>query len=127
MACNVMVDGMMAGSAPGVINMTPGPHRIRIERPMVNPFEKFMVVKPGMSLNIPLSLSPEGRKQWQQQTRFFEELKDGAVLRDSQMKEAEAAAEFMKNSRMTIDTSNLQTLEIDETPSLWQRLMDKFN
>ena len=127
MACNVMVDGMMAGSAPGVINMTPGPHRIRIERPMVNPFEKFMVVKPGMSLNIPLSLSPEGRKQWQQQTRFFEELKDGAVLRDSQMKEAEAAAEFMKNSRMTIDTSNLQTLEIDEKPSLWQRLMDKFN
>ena len=122
-----MVDGMMAGSAPGVINITPGPHRIRIERPMVTPFEKFVVVKPGMSLNIPLSLSPEGRRQWQQQTRFFEELKDGAVLRDSQMKDAEAAAQFMRNSSVNIDTSNVQRLEIDEKPSLWQRLMKKMN
>ena len=125
LACNVIVDGMMAGSAPGVINMTLGPHRIRIERPMVTPFEKFVVVKPGMALNIPLSLSAEGRRQWQEQTLFFEQLKDGAVLRDSQMKDAEAAAEFMRNSRVNIDTSNVQRLDLDEKPSLWQRLMDK--
>jgi hypothetical protein len=125
MACNVMVDGMIVGSAPGVINMTPGPHRIRIERNMMVPFEKFMVVKPGMSLNIPLSLSAEGRRQWQQQTQFFEQLKDGAVLRDIQLKEVEAAAEFMKNSRMTIDTSNLQRLDIDMDSSLWQTLINQ--
>jgi len=127
MACNVMVDGVMAGSAPGVIYMTPGMRRIRIERPMVQPYEKYLNAKAGLMINVPLALSAEGRRQWQEQTRFFEELKNGAVLRDTQLKEAEAMAEFMRNSSMNIDTSGLQKLQVDGVPSLWMDLMDMVN
>ena len=122
MACNLIVDGMLVGTVPGVVPITPGPHRIRIERPMVETFEKFMVVRPGMSLTIPVALSNEGRRQWMEQTKFFESLKDGAVMREAELAKAKALAEFLSNSRLNIDTSNLNTLGVN-TPTVWSQLL----
>ena len=120
MACNVLVDGMLVGSAPGTIDIAPGPHRIRIERPMIEPFDRFVVVRPGMSLTIPVSLSKEGRRQWMEQTAFFENLKDRAVLRTIELEKAKAVAEFLRNSEFKLDTSNLKTLGIN-TPTVWEQ------
>ena len=123
MACSFIVDGMLAGTVPGVVPITPGPHKIRIERPMVETYEKFMVVRPGMSLTIPVALSIEGRRQWMEQTKFFESLKDGAVMREAELAKAKALAEFLSNSRLNIDTSNLNTLGVN-TPTVWSQLLE---
>ncbi len=123
MACSFIVDGMLAGTVPGVVPITPGPHKIRIERPMVETYEKFMVVRPGMRLTIPVALSIEGRRQWMEQTKFFESLKDGAVMREAELAKAKALAEFLSNSRLNIDTSNLNTLGVN-TPTVWSQLLE---
>ena len=122
MACNLIVDGMLAGTVPGVVPITPGPHEIRIERPMIESVEKFMVVRPGMSLTIPVSLSAEGRRQWMEQTKFFESLKNGAVMREAELERAKGLAKFLENSQLNIDTSNLETLGIG-TPTIWGQLI----
>jgi hypothetical protein len=115
--CNVMVDGILAGSAPGVVPMLPGFHKISIDRPGFETVSRPFAAKEGSELMVPMQLHKEGLERWREQTRFFEGLKAGAVLRDNEQKLVEALAEFMKNSSVTIDTSQLQNL------SLWQRLL----
>lgn len=126
MACDVMVDGFLAGTAPGVIPMTPGPHRIRIDRPMLTPVDRYIVAREGMNLVIPVQLSPEGRQQWKEQTAFFESLKDNAVMRETQLIEAEAFAVFLRNSRLTLDTSEVRNLSVGQ-PNLWVQLLGDGN
>ena len=45
-------------------------------------------------------------------------LKNGEVLREIAIDKVEAIAAFMKNSRITIDTSNVTNLGVGQ-PSLW--------
>jgi curli biogenesis system outer membrane secretion channel CsgG len=123
MACNLIVDGMLAGTVPGVVPITPGPHKIRIERPMIESVEKFMVVRPGMNLTIPVALSVEGRRQWMEQTQFFESLKNGAVMREAELAKARGLAKFLENSKLNIDTSSLETLGVG-VPTVWGQLLE---
>lgn len=122
LGCNVLVDGLLAGTAPGVIQMPPGPHRIRIERPGLEPANQFIVARDGLQVRIPVQLSPEGRRRWMEQTAFFEALKDDAALRTSDEEQAAALAEFLRNSRLTIDTSQLQNLSVGGR-SFWGQLL----
>jgi len=123
LGCNVLVDGFLAGTAPGVIRMPAGPRRIRIDRPGLEPVNQFMVAREGMEIRIPVQLTAEGRRRWMEQTAFFENLKDDAALRKSDEEKAAAFAEFLRQSRMTIDTSNLENLNVGGT-SFWGQLLN---
>lgn len=123
LGCNVIVDGFLAGTAPGIIQMPAGPRRIRIERPGLEPVNQFMVAREGMEIRIPVQLTAEGRRRWMEQTRFFEALRDNAALRKSDEDKAAAVAEFLRQSRMTIDTSNLENLSMGEN-NFWEQRLD---
>jgi len=123
LGCNVIVDGFLAGTAPGIIQMPAGPRRIRIERPGLEPVNQFMVAREGMEIRIPVQLTAEGRRRWMEQTRFFEALRDNAALRKSDEDRAAAVAEFLRQSRMTIDTSNLENLSMGEN-NFWEQRLD---
>jgi len=123
LGCNVLVDGFLAGTAPGTIKMAPGPRAIRIERPGLEPVNQFMVARPGMQIRIPVQLSPEGRRRWMEQTAFFEDLKNNAALRKNEEEKAAAFAEFLRQSRMTIDTSNLENLNVGGR-SFWGQILE---
>lgn len=115
-ACDVLIDGFQVGSAPGSVYLSPGPHRMRIERPGLEPVDRFIVARDGMELTIPMQLSEEGRVRWMQHAAFLESLKDGTSLREDQSKIAEGVAEFLRNARINLDTSNLQSVD---TNSFW--------
>lgn len=123
LGCNIIVDGVLAGSAPGVVMMQPGPHRVRIERPDLETVDQFIVAREGMALNIPVRLTEEGRRRWLEQTLFFESMKDRASLRKNERTAVEGLAEFMKNSSLKIDTSSLQNLDLSGR-SVWELLLD---
>ncbi len=115
----VSVDGVLVGSTPGPMSIRAGTRRIQIEHPLCVPVDRYVEVSDLTGLlRIPVTLSPAGQAQWEARTTFFESLKDGEVLRDVTLEEAEALAQFMKNSRITIDTSSVQNLGIGQ-PSLW--------
>ena len=82
-------------------------------------------IAPGyyMQIRIPVQLSPEGRRRWMEQTAFFEGLKNNAALRKNEEEKAAALADFLKQSRMTIDTSNLQNLNVGGR-SLWGQILE---
>ena len=122
MNVSVMVDGMVIGQTPGTYEIRPGLHRIRLERPGLEPVERMVNVKPGLAISIPMQLSPEGRANWERNARFFSELQNGAVLREAELIRVNAMAEFLKQSSIRIDTSNVQNLNVGGQSLWWQLL-----
>lgn len=118
----VQVDGFEVGSTPAAIMLTPGPHRVRLQQPGFEPVERFVVARDGLELNIPMALSASGMQRWQQNAAFLEQLKTGAVLRENEQKLVEGLAEFLRQARVNLDTSSVQTIE---SPSLWEQLLDR--
>jgi hypothetical protein len=118
-ACTVLVDGIVVGSTPGPIRLAHGTRRIRIEHPLCEPIDRYVEVNDITgSLRFPIILSANGRARWMETSRFFESLKDGAVLRDDQREMVRAFADFMRRSSITIDTSELRSLGVGQ-PSIW--------
>ncbi len=109
-SAEVMVDGLLVGTAPGTIQMNPGPQRLRVSAPDLEPVDRFVNAQPGLKLRIPMQLTPEGRARWLQSAAFFESLKDGAALREDQQKIADGIKTFLEQSHLRIDTSNVTTI-----------------
>jgi len=122
MNVSVMVDGVVVGQTPGTIRVRPGLHRLRLERPGLEPVDRMMNVKAGLALSIPMQFSPEGRANWERNAVFFNELKNGAVLREAEIIKVKAVAEFLKNSNIRLDTNNVQNLNLGGQSIWWQLL-----
>lgn len=120
--CNVLVDGVLAGTAPGEVRMTRGPHRLRIERPGIDPVDQFIVAREGLAVTIPVQPDAAARRQWMEQATFFEALKDDAALREDQRTLIQGYADFLRRSGVNVDTSSLQNLNIGGT-TLWEQLL----
>lgn len=122
MAVQVTVDGFAAGNCPGELPMRPGPHKARFERPGLEPVELTINAREGLAVTVPMQLSPEGRANWQRDAKFFNDLKNGAVLRDADLIKVRAVADFLRNSNVRLDTSNVQNLNLGGESLWWQLL-----
>lgn len=120
----VYVDGVMSGSAPGSLAMRPGVHRLKIEHPLFSPLEQVVNIRSGapQQLTFSMKLSEEGRRDWEQNIAILEELKDGEVLRESQLISVRAFADFLRNSSINLDTSEVRNLNIGGQ-SIWAQLL----
>lgn len=120
----VLIDGFLSGSAPGILRMTPGPHRMRLEGPGFQPVDRFIVAREGMVLTVPLQLRQEALDQWRQHAQLLNFLKDGDTLRENQEAIARGVAQFLAASRLTIDTSSLESLDLSpDAASYWLELL----
>lgn len=121
MNCEVLVDGLSVGSAPGSFSIRPGMHRIEVRRPLCVPEIRMINVKPGMVLQIGVRLTDEGRRQWMENAAFFQELRKAdqeirsieaadrvrQTLADAELEKAKGIAKFWQQSgfRVNWDTS----------------------
>lgn len=123
---DLLIDGFLAGSAPGSVSMSPGPHRLRIEAPGLEPVDRFIVARDGMTLTVPMRLSEQGRRRWIEQAAFLETLRDGAALRENEGRLIEGLAEFLRGSRLNLDTSSLESISVTpDSVSLWSTLLGR--
>ena len=108
----VLVDGVSVGAAPATLRVRPGLHKLRVQRPLCEPEDRMVNFRAGMSLQIPLRLSAEGRSQWIENAKLFDILKTNEVMRDAELTKAKAFAEFLKNSgfKVNLDTSGWKAL-----------------
>jgi curli biogenesis system outer membrane secretion channel CsgG len=120
MDVQVIVDGIAIGNAPGSYALRPGLHRARFQRPGLEPVEMMINAREGLAVSVPMQLSPEGRTNWQRDAAFFNDLKNGAVLRDAELIKVRAIADFLKQSSVKIDTSNVQNLNVGGESLWWQ-------
>lgn len=120
---SVLVDGVLAGTLPGELAMTPGLHRLRVEHPLFEPFEQVVnVTGSGQSFTIAMTLSEAGRAAWAKNIEIIEAMKNGEVLRQSQIEMVEAFARFLANSRINLDTSAVRELDLGGESYWWQLL-----
>ena len=121
----VYVDGVLAGTAPGQFSMRPGTHRLRIEHGLFTPIEQIVNVREGsavQNLDFAMVLSDKGRADWAKNIAIVEALKNGEVLRESQLELVRAFAEFLRQSSVTIDTSQVRNLNIGGR-SIWAQIL----
>lgn len=121
---NVMVkiDGVAMGAAPGAFPLRPGLHRARFERPGLEPMEMMVNAREGLEISVPLQFTPEGRANWQRDAVFFNDLKNGAVMRDAELIKVRAVADFLRQSNIRLDTTNVQNLNLGGQSIWWQLL-----
>ena len=122
MDVQVMVDGFAAGNCPGEIPMRAGIHRVRFERPGLEPVDRVINARDGLVVSVPMQLSPEGRANWQRDAAFFNDLKNGAVMRDVDLIKARAVADFLRQSNVRLDTGNVRNLNLGGESLWWQLL-----
>jgi curli biogenesis system outer membrane secretion channel CsgG len=120
MDVQVIIDGIAIGNCPGSYPLRPGLHRARFQRPGLEPVELMINAREGLAISVPMQLSPEGRANWQRDAAFFNDLKNGAVLRDAELIKVRAIADFLKQSSVRIDTSNVQNLNVGGESLWWQ-------
>ena len=118
----VKVDGVVMGAAPGAFPLRPGLHRARFERPGLEPMEMMVNAREGLEISVPLQFTPEGRANWQRDAVFFNDLKNGAVMRDAELIKVRAVADFLRQSNIRLDTTNVQNLNLGGQSIWWQLL-----
>jgi len=122
MNVQVIVDGITVGATPTAVPVRPGMHRVRFERPGLEPVERVIDAREGLVVAAPMQFSPEGRANWQRDAVFFNDLKNGAVVRDVDLIRARAVADFLRQSDIRLDTSNVQNLNLGGESIWWQLL-----
>jgi hypothetical protein len=118
----VKIDGVAMGAAPGAFPLRPGLHRARFERPGLEPMEMMVNARAGLEISVPLQFTPEGRANWQRDAVFFNDLKNGAVMRDAELIKVRAVADFLRQSNIRLDTTNVQNLNLGGQSIWWQLL-----
>jgi hypothetical protein len=121
--CEVQVNGVMAGTAAGVVKMRPGLQRVRFVRPLCEPEERMINVRPGMSLRVGLRLTDEGRRQWIENAAIFQQLQQAERLSkaaadamdrlsEAELIKAKGAAKFLEQSgfKVNLDTTSWKGL-----------------
>lgn len=100
----VEVDGVAVGTAPGKITLRPGFSRLRLSREGFASWERTISASEGQTLNIALTMTPEGLARFRESTAFLNELKNNAKLTDAEVKVLEGQAKSLENSFFKVDT-----------------------
>ncbi|MSR18737.1 MAG: PEGA domain-containing protein [Phycisphaerales bacterium] len=114
MNVTIELDGLAVGTAPSTLGFSPGLHRLRLTRSGLEPVEQMINVRPGLALNIPMKMTPEGYAMWKEQTKFLQDLKQDEVMQEIELERAKAIADFIKRSNLNIniDTSQVKALGV---------------
>ena len=104
LAATVEVDGIAVGTAPGKITLRPGFSRLRVSREGWQTWERTINAVEGQTLNVALTMTPEGLTRFRESTAFINDLKNGAKLTDAEVKVLEGQAKSLENSFFRVDT-----------------------
>ncbi|MFM1866922.1 MAG: hypothetical protein RL591_330 [Planctomycetota bacterium] len=115
MQMDVYVDGLLIGTAPGAFDIRPGIHNIRVERKGFEPYSAMMKTREGMTIAPAMRITDEQLARVKELAAFLQNLKERAVLTEAQLETAKAFGDFLRNSNIRFDTSNVQNLELGKS------------
>jgi hypothetical protein len=123
LSVTVELDGVVIGSAPGEFRAAPGLHTIRLSRQDFSSWERMINVTAGQKLNVPLTLSDEGREKWMEMSRFFSELKNNDRISEANAEMLKGFAQMLRQSRVRLDVDTIvnQTEPGRNPASFWSR------
>ncbi|MSR42082.1 MAG: hypothetical protein EXS10_09330 [Phycisphaerales bacterium] len=113
----IEVDGVVVGSSEAPFQSGTGLHKMRVTRPNFETYEgtvNFSRNPDGMcTLTIPMRLTAEGLARYKEMAAFFQELKTTAALTEAQVDLMEGFATMLRNSRISIESSQKSDIKVD--------------
>ncbi|MDG2011291.1 MAG: hypothetical protein P8K76_16145 [Candidatus Binatia bacterium] len=114
MSVEVEIDGITVGTTGPEgesFDVTPGLHRVGLRRAGFSPVNRVISAKPGLRIMVPMELSPEGYRRWQENARFLNELSAGERLSAAQAEVYESLGSFFGDSFVRIGSPEATTKE----------------
>lgn len=92
-----------SGTALATLPASPGLHRLRLAREDLVTVERMINIYDGMTLNMTMHLTDEGRRKWLENTRLFNSLKLQAELTDAEVERVRGLAQMLRQSGYKVD------------------------
>jgi len=114
---SIEIDGVVVGTTPSAVRTTPGIHKLRVTRADFDPYEQTVNIAKGAApLAIAVRPSATGLVRWAEMTAFFHGLKQGQQLTEAQVKVLNGYADFLKNSKVSIESKSDVKVDTKEAP-----------
>lgn len=109
---NVEVDGVMAGSTPCTLTLSPGLHKVRLVRQGHD--DVAMTIKPneGLVLSVPMRMSEGESLRLQKTIAFMHDLTKEREISQAQVELLQGEAQMLRNSGIKIDAKELPKIEM---------------
>ncbi len=118
LAVTVELDGIAigttgAGGVLGTFQVSPGIHRLRLSREDFVPWERNVNVYDGQTLNVSMTLNPEGLRKWRENTASYNQMKSDAILDRAEADMLQGMAKMLENSGLSIDIQDRTNSDIN--------------
>ncbi len=109
---NVEVDGLVAGSTPCTLPLSPGMHKIRISRQGYD--DVAMTIKPndGMVVSVPMRMTEGEMKRLQNSIEFMQRMTKEREINQAQVELLQGAAQELRQSGIRIDAKEMPKIEM---------------
>lgn len=97
-AVTVLVDGVVAGSAPDVIEAAPGLHEITLQREGFEDWRRTVNIRPDLELVVRMQATDEAVERFREQSAFLEALKDKRELTAAEAERVRGIARMFEQS-----------------------------
>ena len=111
-AATVAVDGAVCATSGGVMRLSPGPHRVRIERVGYEPLEMTVVPSENLHLTVNLRMTDAEYARIKDAVRFMHELSKDRELNAAEVERLRGYAKMLEQSGIRVDADKLPDTEI---------------
>ena len=102
---------MAMGTTPVQLKIMPGLHKLRLTREGCDDLELTIRAEDGLKLNPTMQLSEAGLKRWMEIRAFLNDLDTKKKLTDAQVKVLEGQAQFLRQSRYSINVDTKEGMK----------------
>jgi hypothetical protein len=114
LSANVEIDGVMMGTAPAVIKVFPGVHKIRLTRPGFQTFDSYFLAEQGTTLNPSMWMDEAGFRRWREIRDFLNEIDKDRALTKAQVSVLEGFAQTLRQTGFLVNIKSESRQEITQ-------------
>lgn len=109
---NVEIDGVMAGTTPCKLMLSPGLHKVRLLRQGHD--DVAMTIKPneGLILSVPMRMTEGESNRLRKTIDFMNQLTMQREINQAQVEQLQGEAEMLRNSGIKIDAKEMPKIEM---------------
>jgi len=109
---NVEIDGVMVGSTPCTLSVTPGLHKVRFERPGHD--DVAMTIKPneGLILSVPMRMTEGEANRLRKTIDFMNQLTMQREINQAHVERLQGEAQMLRQSGLKIDAKEMPKIEM---------------
>ena len=110
---SVEVDGVLVGTTPAALRLTPGFHKLRLTRPGFRDLEQTINPVAGLRLRPAMQMSEAGYARWKDNIAFLQTIEINRKLTDAQVKAVEGFAKMLEQSGYRVELREDSKIQVN--------------